>query len=287
MKKVLLLIALLIALPIGAEEITVDKLLAAQSFGVSAEALLAKVNDPGTTVPALTPADVEKLRAARVAEPVVAALLAKAPPAAVVPTASAIQPDNPRLVTLVKAVQAGTSESILIDQIKQTGVLQRPSLNDLIYMKENKVPEGVIRALMDAPIITDPVAVAAAASKAGTLMPVPKEIEVDGLVRKTSLWAKNRNGKLILKGDKIEWLDGTNQADSFVMFPAGLKAVRTECLAKPEGKFCHEAEFQMSKGDNFAFTDAKADVGGNESIKALLTAVKTLYPKLPIVEKLK
>ncbi|MRR12839.1 hypothetical protein EG835_10345, partial [bacterium] len=128
------------------------------------------------------------------------------------PTAVAVQPDNPRLVTLVKAVQAGTSESILIDQIKQTGVLQRPSLNDLIYMKENKVPEGVIRALMDAPIITDPVGVAAAATKAGTLIPVPKEIEVDGLVRKTSLWAKNRNGKLILKGDKIEWLDGTNQA---------------------------------------------------------------------------
>ncbi len=116
---------------------------------------------------------------------------------------------------------------------------------------------------------------------------MPSQIEVDGLVRKTSLWAKNRSGKLVLKADKIEWLDGTNQADSFEMFPAGLKAVRTECLAKPEGKFCHEVELQMSKGSNFVFTDAKADVGGNESIKALLGAVKTLYPKLPIVEKVK
>lgn len=29
------------------------------------------------------------------------------------------------------------------------------------------------------------------------------------------------------------------------------------------------------------------EVGGNESIKVLLSAVKTLYPKLPIVEKVK
>lgn len=71
------------------------------------------------------------------------------------------------------------------------------------------------------------------------------------------------------------------------MFPAGLKAVRTECIAPPEGKFCHEVKFQMSKGDDFTFADAKADVGGNESIKALLAAVKALYPKLPIVEKVK
>jgi hypothetical protein len=287
MKSTGLLIALLLALPLGAEEITVDKLLAAQSFGVSAEALLAKVNDPGTTVPNLTPADVEKLRAAKVAEPVVAALLAKAPPAAAAPPTTTLQPDNPRLVTLVKAVQAGTSESLLIDQIKQTGVLQRPSLNDLIYMKENKVPEGIIRALMDAPIITDAVGVAAATNKANALMPVPAEIEVNDLVWKTGLTKKNRNGKLVLKKDKIQWLDGTNQADTFAMFPAGLKAVRTQCIAPPEGKFCHEVEFQMSRGDDFAFTDAKADVGGNESIKALLAAVKALYPKLPIVEKVK
>ena len=287
MRTTVTLLALLLALPVAAEEITVDKLLAAQSFGVSAEALLAKVNDPGVTVPSLTPADVEKLRAAKVAEPVVAALLAKAPQAVPVPTAAALQPDNPRLVTLVKAVQAGTSESLLVDQIKQTGVIQRPSLNDLIYLKENKVPEGIIRALMDAPIITDAVGVAAGNNKANALMPASGEIEVGDLVWKTGLTRKNRNGKLILKKDKIEWLDGTNQADSFAMFPAGRKAVLTDCIAPPEGKFCHQVELQMSRGDDFAFTDAKADVGGNESIRALLAAVKALYPKIPLVEKVK
>ena len=123
--------------------------------------------------------------------------------------------------------------------------------------------------------------------RAGALAPVPSEIVVDDLVRKTGLLSKSRNGKLVLKAEKIEWLDGRNQADSFEMFPAGLKAVRTTCLARPEGQFCYEVEFQMSKGSDFTFTDAKVDVGGNESIKALLTAVKALYPKLPLVEKIK
>ncbi len=290
MKRTMILIALLIALPVTAEEITVDKVLAAHGFGASAENILAKVNNPGNTVSAMTPSDAERLRTAGVPESVVSALLAKAPPVSPAPAlaspataSSGTQPDNPRAADVVKAVQAGTSEKLIVDQLMQKGVEQRPSLNDLIYLKENKVPEGVIRALMDAPLV----AAGTGAGRSAGPAPVPSQIEVDGLVRKTSLWAKNRSGKLVLKADKIEWLDGTNQADSFEMFPAGLKAVRTECLAKPEGKFCHEVELQMSKGSNFVFTDAKADVGGNESIKALLGAVKTLYPKLPIVEKVK
>ncbi len=285
MKSSALLITLLLALPAAAEEITVDKILAAHGFGASAEGILAKVNDPVNTVSAITPSDAEKLRAAGIPESVVSALLAKAPtPSTPAPTVSSgTQPDNPKAMDVVRAVQAGTSEKLIVDQIMQNGVVQRPSLNDLVYLKDNRVPEGVIRALMEAPLV----AAGTGTGRSTGPAPVPSQIEIDGLVRKTSLLAKNRPGKLVLKGEKIEWLDGTNQADSFEMFPAGLKAVRTECLARSEGKFCYEVEFQMSKGSDFVFTDAKVDVGGNESIKALLGAVKTVYPKLPIVEKVK
>ena len=288
MKKVLVLVALLLALPAAAEEITVDKVLAAQSFGVGAEAMLAKVNDPANTVAALGAGDVEKLHAAGVPESVVAALQAKAPkpaaPPAAAPAPTGTQPDNPRMVILVKAVQAGTSEALVCDSIKQTGVTQRPSLNDLIYLKENKVPEGIIKALMEAPIV---VPAAGEPGAAAGPKPVPNEVEVDGLVRKTGLTSKNRPGKLTLKKDKIEWLDGLSQADAFEMFPAGMKAVHAACLAKPEGKFCHEVTFEMAKGSDFTFIDAKMDVGGNEAIRKLLDTVKLLYPKMPIVEKVK
>ena len=292
MRTTLTLLAILLVLPVSAEEITVDKVLAAHSFGAPAENILARINDPANTVPTIQAADVEKLRAAAVPEPVVAALLAKAPPAAPALAAGATAssgtvPDNPRAMDVVKAVQAGTSEKLIVDQVMQNGVLQRPSLNDLIYLKENKVPEGVIRALMEAPLVAAPLAAGAVAGRSTAPPPVPSEIEVDGLVRKTGPWAKNRHGRLILKADKIEWVDGKVQADSFEMFPAGLKSVRTDCLARPDGKFCHEVEFEMAKGDDFDFVDAKMDVGGNEAIKALLAGLKTLYPKLPIVEKVK
>lgn len=277
MKKTLLALVLLAALPVAAEELTVDKVLAAQSFGVSAEAILAKVNDPANTVAVLTQADVDKLHAAGVPEAVVTALQAKAPKPAPAPAAAGTKPDNPRAEMLVKAVQAGTSEALIVDQIMKSGVLARPTLNDLIYFKENKVPEGIIRALMEAPVVAE----------AGAKALVPNEIEVEGLVRKTGLTSKNRPGKLTLKKDKIEWLDGLSQAESFEMFPAGLKAVETQCLAKAEGKFCHEVTFEMAKGSDFTFIDAKMDLGGNEAIKKLLEGVKTLYPKMPIVEKVK
>lgn len=277
MKKTLLALVLLAALPVAAEELTVDKVLAAQSFGVSAEAILAKVNDPANTVAVLTQADVDKLHAAGVPEAVVTALQAKAPKPAPAPAAAGTKPDNPRAEMLVKAVQAGTSEALIVDQIMKSGVLARPTLNDLIYFKENKVPEGIIRALMEAPVVAE----------AGAKALVPNEIEVEGLVRKTGLTSKNRPGKLTLKKDKIEWLDGLSQAESFEMFPAGLKAVETQCLAKPEGKFCHEVTFEMAKGSDFTFVDAKMDLGGNEAIKKLLEGIRTLYPKMPIVEKVK
>ncbi|MBK9090059.1 MAG: hypothetical protein IPL90_13805 [Holophagales bacterium] len=285
MRTTITLLALLLALPTAAEEITVDKILAAHGFGASTESILAKVNDPGNTVSVMAASDAEKLRTAGVPESVVSALLAKAPPAMASPAtvASGTQPDNPRAVDVVKAVQAGTSEKLIVDQLMQKGVEQRPSLNDLIYLKENKVPEGVIRALMDAPLV----AAGMGAGRSAGPAPVPSQVEVDGLVRKTGLWSKNRTGKLVLKADKIEWLDGTNQADSFEMFPAGLKAVRTECLAKPEGKVLPRGRAPDVERFDFTFTDAKAEVGGNESIKALLTGLKALYPKLPIVEKLK
>ena len=280
MKKTLLALVLLAAIPAAAEELTVDKILAAQSFGVSAEAILAKVNDPGNTVAVLTQADVDKLRAAGVPEGVVTALQAKAPKPEPPAAPAGTKPDNPKAEMLVKAVQAGTSEALIVDQIMKSGVHARPTLNDLIYFKENKVPEGVIRALMEAPLVAEGAA-------AGAKALVPNEIEVEGLVRKTGLTSKNRPGKLTLKKDKIEWLDGLSQAESFEMFPAGLKAVETQCLAKAEGKFCHEVTFEMAKGSDFTFIDAKMDLGGNEAIKKLLEGVKTLYPKMPIVEKVK
>jgi hypothetical protein len=280
----------LFTLSLGAEEITVDAVLAAHNFGAPAEKIIAKINNPANTVGAIGAAETGRLRAAGISEEVIAALAlkagtspAKAAPAATlaaVPAGPTSQPDNPNLTILVKAVKAGTSESLLADQIKSTGVLQRPSMNDVLYLKENGVSEAVIKALMEAPLLSQ----AGMAARQGG---VPQMLEVDGLVMKKALFSKNLSGKMVFTAEKMQWLDGTNQANNFDMFPAGLKAVQTTCSARADGKFCHEIEFQMTKGSDFNFVDAKMDVGGNEAIMNAVKAVKTFYPKLPIVEKIK
>ncbi len=272
----------LFTISLGAEEITVDKVIAAHGFGAPAESILAKINNTANTVGLVTAEDTARMRNAGVPEEVISALVgrAAATPVAVQAVAPAIQPDNPNMVLLVKAIKAGTSESLIAEQINKTGVAQRPSMTDVIYLKENKVSDAVIKALMDAPLL----------SATGTVtrpgVP-PQMIEVDGLVLKKGMFSKNRTGKLTFKADKIEWLDGVNQADSFEMFPAGLKAVEVKCGARPDGKFCHEMEFQMAKGSDFTFVDSKMDVGGNEAINGAMKAIKALYPKLPVVEKIK
>ncbi len=149
-----LLVALLLAAPLAAEEITVDKVIAAKSFGAPDETVLAKIKDLANTVGPVSAADQARLRAASVSEPVIAALLARAPVPAPAAETGPTQPDNPMMTTLVKLVQAGTSETLIADQIKAQGVHQRPTMKDLIYLKENKVADNVIRALMEAPLIT-------------------------------------------------------------------------------------------------------------------------------------
>ncbi len=225
MRTTLTLLALLLVLPVAAEEITVDKILAAHSFGAPAESILARINDPANTVPSIPAADVAKLRAAMVPEPVVAALLAKAPPAAP-PSPAGLGGTSPTTRgpwTSSRPSRPGPPRSSSSTSSCRTACEQRPSLNDLIYLKENKVPEGDHpRAHGGSPRRRG----GRGAGRSTAPPPVPSEIEVDGLVRKTGLWSKNRSGKLVLKADKIEWLDGTNQADSFEMFPAGLKAVQ-------------------------------------------------------------
>ena len=285
---------LLFTVSINAQEITVDTVLAAHSLGAPVEKIIARINDPATTVAGVVgAAETGRLRAAGVPEEVISALVAKAAasPAKAAPVATtleaapaavpALQPDNPNLTILVRAVKAGTSESLLADQIKSTGILQRPSMNDVLYLKENKVSEAVIKALMEAPLLTQ----AGLALKAGGA--TPNTAEVEGLVMKKALFSKNLTGKLVFTAEKIQWMDGTNQANNFDMYPAGLKAVQTTCSARADGKFCHEIEFQMTKGSDFKFVDAKMEVGGNEAITNAIKAIKVFYPKLPVVEKIK
>lgn len=271
---VAVLLALSVAGVVAAEELTVDQVISAHKFGAPAESILARVNDPTTTVASLAADAVTRLQASGVPEAVIQALLARAKVAA--PTA--VTPDNPRLVELVRLVKSGLTESLTIDLIQGTPNRVQPTANDLVYLKENQVPDAVIAALM---VVSPPAAGGAKAAAPS------RDVELDGLVLMTSFARKNRDGKILLTEDRILWRDSVDSSRNLEIFGAGLKRITVECQARGEDSFCHEVNLDMAKGGDFTFRDQKRDLGGNEAIVRFLDALKVAFPDVPYQEKVK
>jgi len=273
------LLAASVAGVVVAEELTVDQVISAHKFGAPAESIVARINDPATTVASLGADAVTKMQAAGVPDTVVQALLARAKAAA--PTA--VTPDNPRLVELVRLVKSGLSETLTIELIQRTPDRVPPTANDLVYLKENQVPDAVIAALM----MPSAAAVAAPAAAGEKAAAPPEEVEVDGLILKTSFARKNRDGKVLLSEDRILWRDSVDSSQNLEIFGAGLKRITVECEPRGEGSFCHEVNLEMAKGDDFTFRDQKRDLGGNEAIERLVDVLKAAFPEVPYQEKVK
>jgi len=270
-----------LASAVAAEEITVDKILAAVSLGAPAESIIAKINDPANTVPAVGTTDVTRLQAAGVPDAVIQALVARAPQPTAAPPP--VQPDNPNLVTLVRLVKSGLSEKIIADQIRENGVIAKPTVNDLLYLKENGIQEVIIVALMEAPVRT----ATTAQAPAGVAAP-NQDVTFDGLVfKKGGVFVKNRTGQLLLQEDKLRWRDSADATKNFELFVKGSNQLTVACIARQNDNFCYGVTFEFTKGDDYEFEDAKKDAGGNENLMLLLKVLKQRYPDLPVIEKVK
>lgn len=280
MRRVLMVCVLLTAVAAGAEEITVNSILSAHKMGAPADGILATVQNPSNTVN-MTPGDLTTLRNAGVPEAVVAALQARIP--APTPTPVPLQPDDPRLVDLVKLIKSGLSESIVAEQIKQSGQSYNLSVNDLLFLKQNGMQESIIGALMASArpaAQTGPAAVKAPA--AGAPAAPPEEVAYDGLVlQKATFLRKNRPGKLILKGETLSWVDGTDPRESFEFQIGGLEKVWTTCQARTPENFCYQINFQIVKGARYKFQDMGRETGSNAAVLKLMEGLRTYFPELP------
>ena len=184
----LLSVALLVfvAVAAGADELTVNSIVAAHNSGAPADGIIAMVNSPANTL-AMTVGDLVTLRNAGVPESVIAAIWARIPAPAPAPVP--LQPDDARLVDFVRLIKSGMSESIIAEQVKQSGQTYNLSVNDLLYLKENGAQESTIAALM-----------ATSAGAPAVPAAAPSELVFDDLVLvKTGFWNKNRNGRLVMK----------------------------------------------------------------------------------------
>ena len=279
-RKLVTSLVLLVAAAVSAEELTVDKVLAAHSFGAPPEKIVEKINDPANTVAPLTPEGVAKLRAAGVSETVVQALVARAPQPT--PTPVPLKPDDPRLELVAEAVNKGVSESVLIEQISNAPTGFNLTLNDLIYLKQTGVPESLVVALQAAK------GVPGGKATAGATAGAPQDVTIEGLLLvKTSFMFKNRQGTLAFTGKDIVWTDATDSAQSFTVKATALERAWLKCRPLPAGNFCYELGFSMFKGDDYTFLDSGEPQGSNDNVLALRAAIAARYPKMVFEEKIK
>jgi hypothetical protein len=257
----------LAAVAAGAEELTVNSILAAQQSGASADGIIAMVNRPASTI-AMTAGDIVTLRNAGVPETVIMAIWARIP--APTPAPVPLQPDDARLVDLVHLIKSGMSESIIAEQVRQSGQGYNLSVNDLLYLKQNGARESTIAALM-ATNAGAPVAPAVA----------PSEMVFDGLVLvKTGFWTKDRKGRLVMKGNTLDWVDSNDPKENFTFQITGLEKVWYTCEARTPENLCYQINFKIVKGDSYHFRDSHRESGSNAAVIKIMLALRTYFPTL-------
>jgi hypothetical protein len=272
----LLAVALLAlgAVAAGAEELTVHSILAAHQSGASPHGIITMVNNPSNTI-TMTAGDIVTLRNAGVSESVIAAIWVRIP--APTPAQVPLQPDDGRLVDLVRLINSGMSDSIIAEQVRQSGQTYNLSVNDLLYLKQNGVQESTIAALMATP------AGAPAAAPATAPATAPAELVFNDLVLVKSklLFLNNhREGRLVMQGNGLTWVDARDPKQNFTFQTTGLKKVWYTCEARTPEDFCHQINFQIEQGDRYQFQDSGRESGSNAAVLKVMEALRRYFPTL-------
>jgi hypothetical protein len=261
----------------SAGDLTVNSLLIAHRAGATAEGMIAVVNNPANAMVA-TAADLATLRADGVPESVITAIEARA--AATVSPSVALQPDDSRLVDLVRLVKSGLSESIIAEQVRQSDRPFNLSVADLLYLKQNGVLESIIGALMATSAGT-PAAARAAAVLPVTAAVAPRELAFDNLVlMRPGFLKRSRPGRLIVRGESLAWVEVDNPEKNFEFQINGLEKVWFTCQARSPKNFCHQINFQIVKGARHRFRDVNQESGSNEAVLKVMDALRMYFPQV-------
>jgi hypothetical protein len=260
----------LVAVPARGEELNIDYILTIHRSGAPADIILTRIDDPANTI-AIAAEDLGTLRAAGVPESVITAIRAHIPAS----TATEwLQPDDARLVDLVRLIGTGISDSIIVEQVQRSNQTYALSVNDIRYLKEHGARDSTIAALM--------------ATRAGSSAapPVaPSELVFDDLeLVNEGFWRRDREGRLVLRGDTLWWEGSHSSRHNLEIQIAGLEKVWYTCEAQASESFCYQLNLEIVKGDTYRFRDLHRDSGSNAAVTRVVEALRTYFPRLPFGE---
>jgi hypothetical protein len=168
------------------------------------------------------------------------------------------------------------SESIIGEQVRQSGQVYNLSVNDLLYLKQSGAQESMIAALMATGAWASPGGVAPVEPAVA-----PSEMVFDDLVLvKTGFWRRHRQGRLVMEGDTLRWVDNRSSKKNFTFQTTGLEKVWFSCDARSSGNFCHQINFKIVKGDRYRFRDTNRDSGSNAAVTRVMDALRMYHPRL-------
>jgi len=260
---------LLFQTPAAPASLTAQQVLDAHQAGVSAQGLMNMITANPTIIPA-TDAELLALAQAGVPPAVVDAFrapLTSPPSAAPVPT-------DARLMDILKMVRSGLSEDLIIRQIVASDQPYKLSAEDLIYLKNNQVPDPILSAL----ISSGAGSAAKAAAQPATFGPL---FWMKGFPR------KDATGTLDYKEGRLIWLDDKKMDRNFSLEITSIKTAWLECSPRPQGNFCYALGLGQFNGDRFEFRDFSWEGGGNTQILNLFETLKKAYPQIIYHEKVK
>lgn len=285
------LVVLVLVTPALAQELTVAEVVAAHRAGAPEEGILRLIREAPAVVP-LGPADLARLRAAGVPEPVVQALVART-----TPTAPPNRPDDARLADVVRMASSGLSAELVAEQVRRSGHRYTLTVNDLIYLKENRVADAVIFALLATGATPTPAAPALppsatpaptpmAASAAPPPLPTAMETVTFGpLLRMTGAFRRESTGTLVVTADRLEWRDARGPEQSAALPVASLRAVWLATRAQGTSGTVSELRIRTTAGDDLTFRDADWANGGSDQAAALYRTLETRFPQAILREK--
>ncbi len=200
---------------------------------------------------------------------VITAIWARIP--APTPAPVPLQPDDARLVDLVRLIKSGMSESIIAEQVRQSGQAYNLSVNDLLYLKQNGAQESTIAALMATPA-GGPGRAGRRSGRAGLRRPGAGETEVLRRRIATVAWS--------CRVTPSAWEDRRDPTKNFTFQTTGLEKVWFTCEARTPENFCYQINFQIVKGDRYRFQDSDRESGSNAAVIKVMEALRTYFPRL-------
>ena len=176
---------------------------------------------------------------------------------------------------LLKLKAAAVSEELMINFVENYKKRYQISAEDLILLKEKEIPEKVIKKLLEhQSFITE--------EKKES--PFPKEFK--SLVLKRGALKKDRIGTLIIREDRVEWLDSKNPSLNFSFKTDNIKSISLKCKPKAVEAFCYEITFSNFKGKDYSFSDFNWESGENKQINSLYNFLKENFKNIIFGEAL-